>query len=45
VAASIEDIALKTDHNNRAAEANNATAQELDALAAGLRTSVERFRT
>jgi len=45
VAASIEEIAQKTERNSHAAEDNSATALELDSLADGLRASVARFRT
>jgi len=44
VAMSIEAIAQKTELNNEAAERNNATAHELDLLAASLRASVARFK-
>ncbi len=44
VALSIEAIALKTEQNNQAAEANSSTASELDTLARNLRASVARFK-
>ena len=45
VAKSIEQIAQKTEENTRGAEANNATARELDGMAGELRASVARFTT
>jgi len=44
VARSIEQIAEMTGRNTQAAESNNATAHELDALASELRNNVSRFK-
>ncbi len=45
VAQSIEEIARNTELNSEAVESNNRTAQELDALARGLRDLVGRYRS